>query len=74
MLSNAEQVFLRPLVGPRAAHLNQQVVVIGGLDDVYDARDEVLQWTPLTEEMILLLFAGASLQSVNKRLDRDWEA
>ena len=42
MLFSAELIFHRAMNGLRAAHLNQQVVVTGGLDDGGNYRDEVL--------------------------------
>jgi hypothetical protein len=39
----------RALSGLRAAHLNQQVVFIGGQDDDNNIRDEVLQYNPSTK-------------------------
>ena len=42
-LSAVQKCFHRRLFGLRAAHLNQLVVVIGGQDDEYNVRDEVLR-------------------------------
>jgi len=38
----------RALSAPRAAHLNQQVVVTGGVDDERNPSDEVFQYNPST--------------------------
>ena len=37
-----QKCFHRELSGLRAAHLNQRVVVTGGMDDGFNIRDEVL--------------------------------
>ena len=42
-ITAVQKCFHRRLQGLRAAHLNQRVVVIGGQDDEYNVRDEVLR-------------------------------